>query len=476
MAFRESFLPLSLLLVCSLPFAVACGDDDPTPPGNNDGSGDGSGDIDPACEGSASPDANAACSCEGTSAVSVEDLCTTNCTCTGGFWTCGEPTCEEVTEPELMFSGDAGLQEVTGNGNGVPNPGETWSVSGNVIIADATEAQTVTVRLRSLSTKLDVAEASEDLADIGATAVPFTLEFMILPTATEGSAPLTLEAFTAGGFDLIEDELELTVATVPTPVLTFSAGSPTETTGNGDRFLDYGEEWSMPVTLRNTGDAVAEGIAVEATPSGASLTDVSVSGAPATLAATGSAEVLVAFTISDDPSDFSPTLSITATSDNAETISTVEAVTIRPIDTLSFVSSLVEQVEGEGNDDAIADNGEDWQLVITLENTGTAALEITEWRLNNYFIPDLPGDGSGSGDGSGEGSGEGSGGEPDYTDLKFELADGTPTSIPGGSEIEVFATTTIDETMGDIGRVILTVQSSLRRHGPFAVDVPLARQ
>jgi hypothetical protein len=29
--------------------------------------------------------------------------------------------------------------------------------------------------------------------------------------------------------------------------------------------------------------------------------------------------------------------------------------------------------------------------------------------------------------------------------------------------------------MGNIGRIIVTLQSTLRRHGPFAVDVPLSR-
>jgi uncharacterized repeat protein (TIGR01451 family) len=464
------------LLIASVLGALAlgaCGSDD-EPTGGSDAGLDGSGTTDPACEGSAEPQGNAACSCEGESVQSVDDSCTTSCVCSAGFWDCADPSCSEPLVPELEFAGDATLNEVTGNDNGVPNPGETWSVTGSVRILNAGTPEDVTVQLRSISTRLNLEDATVQVTGVGAEAAEYVVEFEIQPSATEGTAPLTVEAFTEGGFDVVSQELVVDVETVPTAVLTLAADDLDEVTGNGDRFVDPGETWTLPVTLRNTGDAAASDIDVEAVPSSGTLTALQTSSAPGTLAAGATATVNVQFTVAAAPTDFEPAISLTATSSNASTASTSAPVAVRPADTLSFVSSVISQIVGAGNDDTVADNDENWQVAITIENTGTVDLQISEWRLNNYFIPDLPGEGST--DGSGEGSAEGSGEtEPDYSDLKFTLREGAPSTIEAGAEVTVFAETRIEAEMGNIGRIIVTLQSTLRRHGPFAVDVPLSR-
>jgi hypothetical protein len=450
---------VGLALVSGL-FLGACGGDDEDASSSDAGmDGSGNGGLDPACEGSENPTNNASCACEGTTREYTDGLCDYACVCETGFWGCTEE-CTEPVEVTLEWGTTPEAAEVEGNGNGVPNPGETWEVTGTVRFANATESQAVTVQLRSDSTKLGLEEPSTSLSDVGDTGVEFSLPFTIQPSATDGLAPLTVEAFGASGLEVIAETIELTVATIPTAILGFTGDELVEVTGDGNRFIDAGETWKLTITLRNTGDAAAEELVVEASSSSSSLTSVTVGDVVGTLNASGQIEVEVTFAVADEPTEVAAAIQLSATSSTAATASENIDVAVRPPDTLRLVETRVEQVPDFGNGDAVADDGELWQVVVAIENTGGFAVEELSWNLLNY-TPTSGGEGSGSG-------------EPPYTDLQFGLAE-QPTRIAAGATIELLAQNEVAAGMGNIGRLIISANSSLRRHGPFAFDVNWTR-
>jgi hypothetical protein len=440
---------------------AACGGEDDEQPSASDVGMDGSGDAgsDPACEGSENPTNNASCACEGTTREFTEGLCDYACVCETGFWGCTEE-CTEPVEVMLEWGATPEAAEVEGNGNGVPNPGETWEVTGSVRFANATEGQAVTVQLRSDSTKLGLEEPSTSLSNVGDTAVEFSLPFTIQEAATDGLAPLTVEAFGANGLEVIDETIELTVATIPTAILDFTGDDLVEVTGDGNRFIDAGETWKLTITLRNTGDAAAEDLVVEASSSSSSLTNVEVGEVVGTLNAAGQVEVEVTFEVAAEPTEVAAAIQLSATSSTAATASENVDVTVRPPDTLVLLTTRVEQVPDFGNGDAVANDGELWQVVVEIQNTGGFAVEELSWNLLNY-TPTSGGEGSGSE-------------EPPYTDLQFGLAE-QPTRIAAGATVELLAQNEVAAGMGNIGRLIISANSSLRRHGPFAFDVNWTR-
>lgn len=446
-------------LLCGVWFSACGGDDEPSAGSDAGLDGSGGGGTDPACEGSENPTNNASCACEGTNRQYVDGLCEYDCACETGFWGCTE-VCTEPVEVTLEWGTTPTAAEVDGNGNGVPNPGETWEVTGSVRYANATEGQVVTVQLRSDSTKLGLEEPSTALSNVGDTAVEFTLPFTVQESATDGLAPLTVEAFGATGLEVIDETIELTVATIPTAILDFSGDELVEVTGDGNRFIDAGESWKLTITLRNTGDAAAEDLVVEASSSSSSLTGVEVGDVVNTLNAAGQVEVEVTFAVAAEPTEVAAAIQLSATSSTAATASENVDVTVRPPDTLRLAGTRVEQVPDFGNGDAVANDGELWQVVVEIENTGGFAVEDLSWNLLNY-TPTSGGEGSGSE-------------EPPYTDLQFGLAE-QPTRIAAGATVALLVQNEVSAGMGAIGRLIISANSSLRRHGPFAFDVNWTR-
>jgi hypothetical protein len=446
---RFLWMPALLLLLLQ-----ACGGSDDPEPTPDEGSAPIPGDL---CPADLEPADNESCGCETETRSFQRNACDTTCVCSSGFWACTE-TCQDPVFPTLTWGLLPQAEEAEGNGNGIPNPGEQWAITGSVRIDNATEGEDVTVQLGTTSTRFLLESARVTLEDVGVADTNFRIPFRIAGTATDGTATLTVEAFT-DGITVLTREVELTVVVIPTPQLALNGETFTEVTGNGDRFRDGGETWRLTTQLENRGNAIAEGIRVEASASSAALTDIAVGTTPSTLNGSGRTDVTVTFTVADQPEEANPTLQVTALASNAATVGINIPVSVRPPDNLRPVSTTLRQVEAGGNDDDIADDGETWEAVFVLENTGAFAINGLTWSLFNYPTtdPELSPDE-----------------DPPYTDFLFEL-DATVPSLAPGAQATITAITTIEEGFGPLGRVFLRAESSLRPHGPWPFDIELTR-
>jgi hypothetical protein len=445
-----------LALAACTTLAVACGDD-ATPgdgDGSSDGSDDGSGSDDPACNGLVVPVDGDSCDCEGVEGSGVEAGCDRLCSCTAGFWDCETLGCDDPDAPGLSWADLPSVEETEGNGDDDANPGETFALRGTLLLERADDGVTVVIQASTSSARIELEEPSLEFE--GAVDGEITFEFVlnIADDAAAGEVSVTLDAYVVGQPDIVNEDVAVEITVPDSPSLAFDGLELTEGSGDGNRFVDAGERWVLTATLQNNGTLAAEDVEVTATPSNADLALDEDTVSVGILGDGGTREVSFEFTVAANPTELDPQIQLAATSSNAATTTEIQTVTIVPTETLSAGTPVVQQVDGEGNDDAFADVDEVWEVVVPVTNNGTFEVPGLEWRLNNYVSPS-PDE------------------EPYFpASLGFALTD-EPVRLAAGASGSVTAQTTITAETPSTGRVILTATSDLRRHGPFALTLTL---
>jgi len=442
MSHRSSALWISAALLALLSSACA-GDPGGSSGGDdNDASLDGSGgdvSADAAvCAPTEPPADGDLCDCEAETFEGRVSECDRACVCEFGFWECADD-CDTVLPLELRWATRPRLSELTGNGDTLLEPGETWAVTGEVAATNAPSGgASVTVRITSTSPSIDTDGSSISLADVGEAAAAFELPFLIDARAPALPFELRVEAFS--GFASLEETIDATVSVADAPELSWSDVELLTETGTLPIRIDAGGSYVASATLRNSGTATAQGVEVSLAPSSGAL----VVGEPVVvgiLAAGATRAIEIPVTVDADPSDLEPTLTFAAEADNAEIEVEVLPVTVVPPDRVVFVSQAWRNAGGEA-----------WELVVTLRNDGRVALSGLAWSRVEYVSPD-PSD------------------DP-YIPEAMGIGEPVgPASLAAGASVEVTMPLAVTGETPDRGRVFLQLTSSRRRHGPYALDV-----
>lgn len=435
-------------LLCLL-FA-ACSDS----PTTDSGAGSGA----TSCAGDTAPETGAACACVGEQWSGSIDGCERLCFCTNSGWQCPGAACGEdagdteadsnTSSARLSWQGPALAREVSGNGDGQANPGESWEVVANLAVegVDAAGA-TAVVRLSSISLKIEVGTPSSEVTVVPAEATTVTVAFRIAATATAGTAVIDLEAFVPGGFSTVDTSVEVPVVTVAAADLRWSNVQLSPDGSGDDLLVEAGESWTISARLANVGDAPAVDVAFGASPSSATLTLRGDLPAAQTLTPGASVTLTFGFDVASAPTEALPSLQLLATPSGGAPFGIVEEVALVLPDTLLLRSVGVE--EAGGNGDGIAQAGETWLVRAVVENTGLIDITGLVWTGTN--IPNADG-----------------------TALTFGSVSGEPTIAAQASGDVVF-TSTLADGFALTGRIQVRAQSDIRStfHGPFALDVVL---
>lgn len=454
--------------IAPLVLALAACAGDPGDPSDATDGGGGGGDVstdagdggltdvdDPACRGEVVPTNGDPCDCTGATAEGRVDLCDRTCACAGGFWTCNE-VCDRPEVVALEFSDAPSITERTGNGDADVNPGEVWVVTGSLAALNTdADGVDVTVRLATSSGRVDVDGASTSFAGLDAEPATFDLAFEVGEDAVAGTVAITVEAFTDDGFVFTDETVDVDVVELDAPSLAFSRTRLNEVEGDGNSLIDAGETWAVTAVLSNNGTVAAEGIEVTGSVSSAALTLTTTEAVEVgVLGPAASQEVRIDVRVADDPGELLPVVQLAATATNATTITEPVEVQVRPPDTLVLDEATVGQADGGGNDDELADNGETWEVVLSVSNSGSFDIEGFEWSVRNYVSgPDE---------------------EPVFTDLGFTIAS-SPDRLTGGASGEVVLEATMSDETGVSGRVLVTARSDVRQHAPLVYEVTLPR-
>jgi hypothetical protein len=429
---------------------AACSDS-PTPE-----PGAGSGET--SCAGDTTPETGAACSCVGEQWAGTVDGCERLCFCTNSGWQCPGAACSEdagdteadsnTSSARLSWQGPALAREVSGNGDGQANPGESWEVVANLAVegVDAAGA-TAVVRLSSISPKIEIGTPSSEVTVVPAESTTVTVAFRIAATATAGTAVIDLEAFVPGGFSTVDTSVGVLVVTVAASELRWSNLELTPDGSGDDLLVEAGESWTLSARLANVGDAPAVDVAFGASPSSATLTLRGDLPAAQTLTPGASVTLTFGFDVAIAPTEALPSLQLLATPSGGAPSGVVEEIPLVLPDTLFLRSVGVEEAGGSG--DGIAQAGETWLVRAVVENRGLIDVTGLVWSGTN--IP--------NGDG---------------TALTFGSISGEPT-IAAESTGDVLFTSTLSEGFARSGRIQVRAQSDIRStfHGPFALDVVL---
>lgn len=420
------------------------------------GTGEGSGAVD--CAAGQTPETGAACGCVGEQWSGTVDGCERLCFCTNSGWQCPGAECgadagdtesdTNTSSARLSWQGPATAREVSGNGDGQANPGETWEVVGNLAVegVDAAGA-TAVVRLSSISPKIEVSAPSSEVTVVPAETTTVTAGFRIAEDASAGTAVLDLEAFVPGGFSTVDTTVEVRVETVAAPDLRWSAIELTPDGSGDDLLVEAGESWTLTARLANQGDAAAVDVAFAASASSATLTLRGELPVAQTLTPGASVTVQFGFDVAANPTEALPSLQILATPAGGPPSGAVEEIPLVLPDTLSLRSFTVAEVMGNG--DGVAQAGETWEVEALIENAGLIDVTGLAWSATN--IPNA--DGSVLG-------------------FRVESGDGT---IPAASTGSVAFRATLVDGFARSGRIQARAQSDIRStfHGPFALDVTL---
>ena len=444
---RTTF-PTFALVAVLFTTLVGCSDDEPNEPLPDVGVTDTvDEEVGETCTIVEPPVGGDQCDCEGDDYAGRVELCDRTCECEFGFWDC-EETCDEPPVLELEISSALSVDEQTGNGDGQINPGEVWVVSGTVQANNAPEEGVdVTLRLSSSSIFVEVVGASELLEGLDDTPVAFALPFEVSASAGSAEATVTVEAFS--DFTTDSGEVEFAIVEPAVARLVFENTAVFNSEGSPAVRINAGDVITVSTTLRNTGTLAAEGVSVSASPSATSLSrpdsrDIGI------VAAGERASIDFEVTVSDAPTELSPQLTLGATSDTAETVTSVVDVNI--------VRAASLAVSGYTWETGTAPAAE---LVITVTNSSSAAVNGLEWTHRNYTSSEA----------------ECSSGNPDvpcYVSVDLGAPVG-PTSIAGSSTGEVRLPLTVSETTPSEGLVILFVESLEAPNQQFSVilaDVP----
>ncbi|MCB9519535.1 MAG: hypothetical protein H6698_02785 [Myxococcales bacterium] len=436
----------SALVLAALFAVAACGGEtsDPTDSaGSDDAASDTSGDV-AVCDTTEAPADGDVCDCEAQTYAGRIDTCDRSCLCEFGFWACTDD-CDEVLPLALSWSSGPAIEELDGDGDAEVNPGETWRVVGSVAAANAPAAGApTTVRVGSDAASVSIDAGTYEIEALTDEPQEFAIAFTVEDRATAGEVVLQVEAFS--GFATLSDELTVTVVPAALPVLTWDDLEVLDAEGATALRIEAGDELLVTGVLSNEGTVAAEGVSVSLSSSSSSLATPDEQSV-GVLAAGATRVVEFAVTVAASPGDLAPQLTFVADADNAELATALYDVTIYPPDTLSVVEHTWRNIDGLN-----------WELVVTLQNTGRFALPGLEWRRVDYVSPPLPE------------------GDPNRDDPFYATALGIgeptgPGSLAAGATTEVTLPLTISAETPAIGRVLLRVTSDLRNHGPFALDV-----
>lgn len=439
-------------LIPAFAWLVVAGCSDERSGGGNEGSGASD------CAGATTPTTGAACACVGEQWSGTVDGCDRLCFCTNSGWQCPSTDCgsdagdtesdTNTSSARLRWEGPATAREVSGNGDGQANPGETWEVVGNLAVegVDAAGA-TAVVRLSSISPKVEVSVPSSEVTVVPAETTTVTSGFRIADDATAGTAVIDLEAFVPGGFSTVDTSVEIRVATVAAPDLRWSAIELSPDGSGDDLLVEAGESWTLTARLANQGDAAAVDVSFGATPSSGTLTLRGDLPAAQTLTPGASVTLQFGFDVAANPTEALPSLQILATPSGGTPSGVVEEIPLVLPDTLSLRTFTVAEVSGNG--DGSAQAGETWEVAATIENAGLIDVTGLTWSATN--IP--------NGDG---------------TVLAFRVEAGDGSIAAASSGVVTFRSTLADG-FARSGRIQARAQSDIRStfHGPFALDVTL---
>lgn len=439
-----------IVVACGGLLVSACTDTAPV----DEGTGSGSA----ACGADVTPVSGGACDCVGEQWSGTVDGCERLCFCTNAGWQCPGADCSadagdtetdaNTSSARLSWQGPALAREVSGNGDGQANPGESWEVVANLAVEGVDEAgATAVVRLSSISPKIEIGTPSSEVTVVPADATTVTVGFRIAATATAGTAVIDLEAFVPGGFSTVDTSVEVPVVTVAAADLRWSSIELVPDGSGDDLLVEAGESWSVQARLSNQGDAAAVDVAFGASPSSSTIELRGELPATQTLTPGASVTVNFGFTISATPSEAQPSLQLLATPAGGAPFGVVEEIPLVLPDTLSLRSLSVE--EADGNGDGVAQAGETWAVRALIENSGLIDVTGLVWSGTN--IP--------NGDGS---------------VFTFGSAAGDPTIAAESTGSVVFVSTLADG-FPHAGRIQVRAQSDIRStfHGPFALDVVL---
>ena len=428
----------------------ACSDS--APADNGEGSGAA------ACGDDVTPVAGGACGCVGDQWSGLVDGCERLCFCTNAGWQCPGADCAadagdtetdaNTSSARLSWQGPAFAREVSGNGDGQANPGESWEVVANLAVEGVDEVgATAVVRLSSISPKIEIGTPSSEVTVVPASATTVTVGFRVAASASAGTAVIDLEAFVPGGFSTVDTSVEVPVVTVAAADLRWSNLELVPEGSGDDLLVEAGEAWTLTGRIANLGDAAAVDVVFGASPSSATL--LLRGDLPATQTLTPGASVTVSFgfAVAAAPTEAQPTLQLLATPGGAAPFGVVQEIPLVLPDTLSLRSVGVE--EADGNGDGIAQAGETWVVRALIDNTGLIDVTGLVWSGTN--IPNSDG-----------------------TVLAFGSAAGDGT-IAAESTGSVVFTSTLAEGFAHAGRIQVRAQSDIRStfHGPFALDVVL---
>lgn len=465
-----SILLLALALALG---AVACSDDggdgggsDVADTGNTDTADSGADTEIVECPDDPAPLDGDPCDCEGDDFEGRVGLCDRSCLCEFGFWSCTEE-CDTPDVLALELGDSPTVDEQTGNGDAVINPGEVWSITGSVRALNAPEEGADTnIRLTSDSIHVDVEDASDEADALGDEPVEFTLPFEVSDVAPGGTVTLTLEAYS--GFASVEDEIEIEIVPAQIPVLEFDDIEVLDEFGSPAVRVEAGDAIIVSAVLRNTGAVAAEGVSVSGSPSSTTLTTPDDVAVGVLAAASGERTIELTMTVSDDPSELAPVVTLAATADNATTLTEDVTVTVYPPDSV--------EVLGHEWDTS----GDDLVLVIDVQNTGRFDLPGLSWSRVNYASPPVPveppdpphcavpGDCPDGFTCTNQACVE----DPLYESLDIGEPTG-PASMLAGAEGEVRMTLEVTEDTPRFGRVLLRASSDARSHGPFPLELTL---
>jgi hypothetical protein len=461
----RTYRPQLLLLALVAGFSIsACAGDPNTEPDPTDtaDASDASDALDGGlCYEGDAPEDGEPCDCEGETFEGQVELCDRTCACEFGFWVC-EDECEEPPELELVISETLDVEEVTGNGDAIVNPGEVWSITGTVAANNAGEdGVEASVRLAVDSIFVDVDAASAQFAALGDDPEEFTLEFEVLFSATESTVNVTVEAFS--GFASSSRVVEVDIVPAQVPVFTLGTLDIVDSEGEPYGAIAPGDTVYLRGTASNTGPVDASDVTVTTTSSNA-LVQVPEPFSAGALASGASDEIMVELVVSDDPTALSTEVYVELTAPDADPASRTRVIDVVPADTIELVGT-----EWEAGGSA-----SEWTLVVTVRNTGSFELTGVTWLHidGSIEIPEDLKDDFPTLDCFDPIE------EPDpdnpptcYDPMGFEDPEG-PTALAGGVEGEVRLALTTDESTPDPGLLVIRARSDARSsHGPIRLEV-----
>lgn len=466
--FRKSLTLLSLFLF------IGCGEEDPANDSGTDSGADsgdtGTSDAIVSCDEELEPSDGDTCDCEGDTFDGRVNNCDRECFCEFGFWSC-EQTCDTPDVLALSFVGDPSVQEVTGNGDALVNPGEVWSVTGSVVAANAgDEGAGTSVRLRSDTIFVDTDGATADIPDLKDEAVEFTLPFSVSEDAPAAVVALTIEAFS--GFATVDETVNVEVITPDVATLTWSEIEVQDEEGNPTVRIEAGDRLRISGELRNQGSVAAEGVSASASPSSSVLTVVG-GAVDLGVVASGSSTTAEFFVdVAEDPSELTSMLTLAATSDNTATATEIIDISVFAPDTLEVTSQA-----WEGSDSS-------YTLVVGIRNTGRFEISGIDWSAVNYASPPLPSEPADPPQCSSDAECDFG---PEFSFrcdvpnatcvedpliLSMGLGDASgPTTVGAGADATVEIPLEVIAETPATGRVILRASSDLRSHGPFGLEL-----